>query len=140
MRDVAAFALHAATADLAGTFNLTASGDETMEDFLLACRQAVGSAAEFEWITDEDWLVEQGVAQWTELPLWRTYAGAWDVDSSRARAAGFTTRPIADTALDTWRWLESGNAGVAHERAGEQGIAPDKEQAILTAWDKRKHE
>lgn len=139
VRDVAAFALHSANASLAGSYNLTAPGNETMEDFLHACRRTVGSVAEFEWITDEKWLVEQGVAQWTELPLWRTYAGAWDVDSARARAAGFVARPIADTVLDTWRWLQSGDAGVAHERASEQGIAPDKEESILGAWDRQKH-
>jgi hypothetical protein len=35
--DVTAFAPHTATTDLAGSFNLTAPGNETMEDFLLAC-------------------------------------------------------------------------------------------------------
>jgi len=138
VRDVASFAMRAVAANLAGSFNLTASGEETMEDFLLACRRVVGSDAEFEWITDEDWLVAQQVSQWTELPLWRTYAGAWDVDSSRARAAGFTSRPIADTVGGTWQWLVSGQTSVAHERSGEQGIDPEKEQAILAAWRSQK--
>ncbi|WP_326950232.1 NAD-dependent epimerase/dehydratase family protein [Amycolatopsis sp. NBC_01307] len=138
VRDVASFALHAVSANLSGSFNLTGSGNETMEDFLRACRQAVGSDATFEWVTDENWLVAQGVAQWTELPLWRTYAGAWDVASSRAREAGFITRPLAETVVDTWRWLHSGDGAVNHERAGEQGIDPRKELEILSAWEKHK--
>ncbi|MEV6830718.1 NAD-dependent epimerase/dehydratase family protein [Amycolatopsis sp. NPDC051102] len=138
VRDVASFALHAVGANLSGSFNLTGSGNETMEDLLHACRQAVGSDAVFEWVTDEKWLVSQGVAQWTELPLWRTYSGAWDVASSRAREAGFTTRPLVETAVDTWRWLQSGDAAVSHERAGEQGIDPAKETKILSAWEKQK--
>lgn len=133
VRDVAGFALHTATGP-AGVFNVAASGAETMGDFLSACRDVTGSDAEFEWITDEDWLVAQGVAQWTELPLWRTYAGTWDVDSSRARRAGLTTRPVRSTVAATWAWLESGDAGVDHERAGEQGIDPTKEANILAAW------
>lgn len=137
VRDVAAFAMQAAITDLAGSFNLTAAGDETMEDFLHACRRTVGSSAEFEWITDEEWLVAQGVAQWTELPLWRIYSGAWDVTSARARAAGFAARPISETVQDTWQWLNSSEAAVAHERAGEQGIAPDKEDRVLAAWRNR---
>lgn len=141
VRDVSTFALHTATADgPVGTFNVTASGRETMNDFLTACQQATGSDATFTWITDEEWLVAQGVAQWTELPLWRTYRGAWAVDSAKARDAGLITRPLADTATDTWAWLHDGEGAVAHERANEQGIAPDKERAILDAWDARERD
>ncbi len=133
VRDVAGFALDSAIGS-AGVFNVTAPGTDTMADFLDACRAVTGSDARFTWVTDESWLVAQGVAQWTELPLWRTYAGAWAVDASRARAAGLTTRPLADTVADTWDWLGSGGTGVGHERAAEQGIDQDKEAAILAAW------
>ncbi|MGB3439673.1 MAG: NAD-dependent epimerase/dehydratase family protein [Actinophytocola sp.] len=121
VRDVADFALHTATGQ-AGVFNVTASGNESMVDLLTACREVTDSSAECEWITDESWLIAQEVAQWTELPLWRTYAGAWDVDSTNARAAGLVTRPIRETVSDTWEWLNSAGAGVVHERAAEQGI------------------
>jgi 2'-hydroxyisoflavone reductase len=139
VRDVAAFALHAAIGPV-GTYNVTAGGRETMSDFLSACRDTVGSDTQFEWITDEEWLVAQGVAQWTELPLWRTYAGAWSVDSSVARAAGLMPRPIRETVADTWEWLQSGGTGVVHERASEQGIAPEKERAILATWEARERD
>jgi nucleoside-diphosphate-sugar epimerase len=136
VRDVASFAVNSAVGT-AGVFNLTATGQDTMNDFLVACRETVGSDARFEWITDEEWLIGQGVQQWTELPLWRSYAGAWAVDSSRARAAGLVTRDIRETVGDTWSWLQSGGAAVGHERAAEQGISPDKERQILAAWDAR---
>jgi nucleoside-diphosphate-sugar epimerase len=134
VRDVASFALHAATGP-AGTFNLAAAGNETMGDFLEACRATVGSDAEFEWISDEKWLAAQGVVQWTELPLWRTYTGAWAVDAAGAREAGLKVRPLRETVADTWHWMHSGEAGVANERAAEQGIEPEKETAILAKWD-----
>lgn len=133
-RDVAAFALHCVTGPV-GTYNVTAPGDETMGDFLTACRSATGSDAELDWITDERWLIAQGVKQWTELPLWRTYAGSWAVDSSHARAAGLATRRIATTVRDTWEWMHSGEATVQHERSGEQGITPERETALLALWD-----
>jgi hypothetical protein len=98
---------------------------------------STGSDAEFEWITDEKWLVAQGVAQWTEIPLWRTYRGVWAVDSVRAHTAGFVTRPLRDTVAGTWEWLNSGDTEVAHERAVEQGISAEKEAAILGVWDAR---
>jgi 2'-hydroxyisoflavone reductase len=133
VRDVAGFALHTAIG-ATGVFNVTAPGTDTMADFLNACRAVTDSDAQFTWVPDESWLVAQGVAQWTELPLWRTYAGAWAVSAARSRAAGLTTRPLADTVADTWRWLSSGDAGVGHERSAEQGIDPEKEAAILAAW------
>ncbi|WP_406234880.1 NAD-dependent epimerase/dehydratase family protein [Nocardia sp. NBC_01009] len=132
VRDVAKFALEP---DLTGIMNVTAPGRETMGDLLKACRAATGSTAVLEWVTDEQWLAEQGIRQWTELPLWRTYKGAWAVDSHRARAAGFSSRPIRETVSDTWAWLNSGGAAIEHERATELGITPEHEHAILGLWD-----
>jgi 2'-hydroxyisoflavone reductase len=70
-----------------------------------------------------------------ELPLWRTYAGVWAVDSSRAQAAGLSARPLSDTVADTWAWLRAAGATVDHDPAN--GISPDKETAVLGAWDAR---
>lgn len=136
VRDVADFALRTALGPV-GTFNVTAPGYETMAGFLDACHEVTGSDARFEWITDEPWLIAQGLAQWTELPLWRTYAGAWAVDSAHARAAGLATRPLRDTAADTWEWMQTGAPSVTHERTSEQGLDPAKEKAILGIWEAR---
>ena len=133
VRDVARFAVTGP----AGVFNLTGP-DSTMEEFLGICRDVVGGGpVEFEWITDEPWLVAQGVAQWTELPLWRTYRGTWAVSSSAAIAAGFMQRGLRSTVADTWAWMNSGDATVGHERSAEQGISAEKEAAILEMWDAR---
>jgi 2'-hydroxyisoflavone reductase len=74
VRDVARFALSAP----AGVFNVTVPSS-TMQQFLDTCRDAVHvdgpEPAALTWVTDETWLVAQGVRQWTELPLWRTYRG-----------------------------------------------------------------
>ncbi|MFQ6229799.1 NAD-dependent epimerase/dehydratase family protein [Nocardia sp. NPDC002869] len=132
VRDVATFAL---TPNLAGIYNLTAARRERMGDMLGACLDVTGRSAVLEWVTDEYWLTRQGVRQWTELPLWRTYAGAWNVDASKARGAGFACRPIRETVADTWAWLNNGGAAVEHERAGELGISAEHEAAILGLWD-----
>jgi 2'-hydroxyisoflavone reductase len=136
VRDVADFALRTAIGPV-GTFNVAAPGHDTMADLLTICREVTDSGAQFEWITDEPWLVAQGVTQWTELPLWRTYAGAWAVDSSRARAAGLNTRSLRSTAADTWEWMHSDHIPIAHGRPSVQGIDPAKENAILRIWDAR---
>ena len=54
----------------------------------------------------EAFLLEQGVAPWSELPLWipssdAEHHGHSRVDVSRAAAAGLTTRPLADTIAAT---------------------------------------
>ncbi|MEQ4717934.1 NAD-dependent epimerase/dehydratase family protein [Nonomuraea sp. B19D2] len=134
VRDVAAFALHAAEQQLGGSFNLSAPiGSATFGELLEACRQVTGIPAVLEWVP-HDFLIAQGVREWTELPLWRPYPGTWRVNAARARAAGLTCRPLADTVADTWRWLNEAGPRLDHERASELGITPEREAAILAAW------
>lgn len=130
VRDVVEFALRT-TSGPVGTFNVVGNGRETMGGFLEACRAVMGSDVRFEWITDEQWLAAQGVAQWTELPLWRTYAGSWAVSAKRALSAGLTLRPLRSTVEDTWTWLHTDDGSVVDERAAKHGLAADKEAAIL---------
>jgi len=134
-RDVAAFALHAAQIP-AGMFNVAGPGTDTFGSLLAACADVTGADAEFTWV-DDDFLVAQGIRQWKELPLWRTYAGTWDVDASAARAAGLVTRPLAATVADTWRWMRAGEGAVDHERATELGITAAREADVLAAWHAR---
>lgn len=138
VRDVARFSLSAP----GGVFNLTGTAT-TMEEFLLACADAVAvgrAKIDLTWITDEEWLVAQGVAQWTELPLWRTYRGTWSVSAAAAVEAGFRQRNLQATVADTWTWMASDEAVIRHERAGEQGITAEKEAAVLGTWDARERD
>ncbi|MFJ6609099.1 NAD-dependent epimerase/dehydratase family protein [Streptomyces sp. NPDC091289] len=131
VRDVAAFALDQAASTGGGAFNVAASLDhETMGGFLRACLDVTGRAGQLVWAPD-DLLMENGVVQWTELPLWRTHAGAWSVDSSSAQAAGLRCRPLAETIGATWDWLQGGGMPVEHPRWAEHGISMEKEEKIL---------
>lgn len=131
VRDVAAFALDQAMAEGGGAYNVTAPiGRETMGGFLSSCLEATGGFGHLVWAPD-DLLVQQGVRQWTELPLWRTHAGVWRIDSTDAYAAGFRCRPLAETVADTWDWMRRGGLPVEHPRWAEHGIAPEKEAKIL---------
>lgn len=136
VRDVAAFALEAPV----GAFNVTGPRS-TFEGLLYACAAVVGvDRLVTTWITDEQWLAEQGVAQWTELPLWRTYGGTWQVSSTAAIRAGFTARLLSATVADTWAWMTNGDGAVSHDRAAKHGIDPNKETAILGTWDARERD
>ena len=140
VRDLARFTLDLIAAEVTGVYNVAAPiGRDTYGDLLESCRLATGSRAEIAWV-DKMWLAAQGVAEWTELPLWRTLPTAWSMDASRAFAAGLTCRPLRDTVYDTWRWLSSGGRPVEHERSVEHGIDPVREARLLAAWDSRLRE
>jgi len=134
-RDLAAFAVALLPVEAGGVFNIAApAGRETFGGMLAACRAATGSDAEPVWVA-ERWLVEHGVRQWTELPLWRALPTAWTMDVSRAHQAGLSCRPLAETVCDTWEWMLSGGRPVAHQRWPEHGIDPDRESALLQEWE-----
>jgi nucleoside-diphosphate-sugar epimerase len=133
VRDVAAFAV-TSVAGLTGVFNVTAPpGHTTYGDLLSSCQQVTGSNATFAWVSD-DFLLNQGVKQWTEIPLWRVYPGTWNVSSDPARAAGLTCRPIHDTVTDTWSWLTTDGTTISHHRQAAIGLEPAREQELLDAW------
>lgn len=139
VRDLAAFALTCARQRLAGDMNVTAPiGHASFGELVGACAEVTAAGAEPVWV-DPEWLRQQGVAEWTELPLWRTRAGVWEVDSSRAAAAGLTCRPLRATVADTWAWMTGGGEAVKEEqgeaaRAAEHGLSVDREADLLRTW------
>ncbi|MFD7712124.1 NAD-dependent epimerase/dehydratase family protein [Streptomyces sp. NPDC059786] len=132
VRDVARFALDQAAGTASGGFNVTHPDGITFRAFLEACLAETGGAGTPVWV-DPEVLIEQGVRQWTELPLWRTHAGVWAVDSRRAVEAGLRCRPVVDTVRDTWRWWAANGRPVDHPRWAEHGIAAEKEAKILAS-------
>ncbi|WP_328403947.1 NAD-dependent epimerase/dehydratase family protein [Streptomyces sp. NBC_00390] len=132
VRDVAQFALDQAAGEEGGSFNVAHPEGITFEDFVTGCLEVTGGAGRPVW-SEPGVLVEHGVKQWTELPLWRTHPGVWSVDATRAVAAGLRCRPLLETIRDTWAWLENDGRPVDHPRWAEHGIAPEKEAKILAS-------
>ncbi|WP_326687253.1 MULTISPECIES: NAD-dependent epimerase/dehydratase family protein [unclassified Streptomyces] len=131
VRDVAAFALDQSQVSDGGAYNVTAPiGHGTMGGLLNACLKVTGGSGHLVWARD-DLLVDHGIQQWTELPLWRTHAGVWRIDSTRAQRAGLRCRPLEETVADTWEWLRTGGTPVEHPRWAEHGISVAKETEIL---------
>jgi 2'-hydroxyisoflavone reductase len=103
-RDLAAFLVHLALEGPHGTFDATGA-QATLRSVLEETRDALGSDATLRW-TDEQPILDAGVAPWTELPLWLPRDG-WQLmerDIAPAVAAGLTFRPLAETARDTYEW------------------------------------
>lgn len=113
VRDLAEWILAAAERELSGTFNATSEGIPWHE--LLA-------GAEVTWVTDS-FLQERDVGEWMELPLWIA-GGGFEVDVSRALAAGHRFRPLAETLEGAAGAPAVDGVGLTHEREAE----------LLDAW------
>lgn len=133
VRDLAEFALHGAKDGLAGAYNVAGPiGRDTFAGFLASCVEVTGSDARLLWAPDAE-LQRAGVRQWSEMPLWRTFEGTWNVNASRAAGAGLRSRPLAATVRDTWEWMQAGGAADLDARAQEIGLRPEHEAALLAA-------
>lgn len=86
---------------------------------------APDDGTQLHWV-DGAWLREQGV-DGNDLPLWSEggHELVMALDPGRARATGLRMRPLAETVLDTWRWMRDGGAfrdrddGLTDERAAD---------------------
>ena len=131
VRDLAQWVVHAAETRLTGCFDGIGPSC-TGGQFLADCADAVGSSCTLTWV-DRAFLESQDVRRWSgprSLPLWLPlpdYAGVATRDTSPARAAGLTLRPLAATARDTLVWARAAGAAVT-------GLTADEERAALAAW------
>jgi 2'-hydroxyisoflavone reductase len=129
VRDLAEWTVSLCEKGVGGTFNATHPGI-AFGSLAETCRAVSSSDAWFTWVTDE-FLLEQGVGEWMELPLWiadPALAAADRVAVSRALAAGLGFRPLEDTVRAT---LELAETTVA------AGLAPERETELLAAWHHR---
>jgi 2'-hydroxyisoflavone reductase len=132
VRDLAEWIVDAAEDGTSGVFNATGETLSLAEHLAVARGVAghtgpiVGAGAE--------WLLDHDVQPWSgarSLPLWLPlpdYAGFNARDSSAARTAGLTTRPLAETLADTLRW-ERLRVWTGPRRAG----LTDADEAALLA-------
>jgi 2'-hydroxyisoflavone reductase len=127
VRDLGEWIVHISEQRTEGPFN-AANRDVTWKALLEACREVTGSDAEVVWV-DPDFLMEQEVGQWMELPMWlHEDAGLHATDVSRAVDAGLTFRPLEETVRGT---LDNA------ETTGEAGLDPEREAQLIAAWKAR---
>jgi 2'-hydroxyisoflavone reductase len=135
VRDVVKFTLDLAESNRAGVFNVAApKGHATFGSMLGHCAHTTGSDIKVVWV-DDGFLVEHGVRQWTEIPLWRVHEGTWNVDTTIARAAGLTCRPLAGTVRDTWTWMNEDGGPAPYGRQEHHGLSPERERQLLALWE-----
>lgn len=145
-RDLAAWTLLQAERGSTGVYNLNGPDAVlSMGEFLRTAQATLNPAASLTWL-DEAFVLAQGVAPWSDLPVWlpRESAAMHQVSLERARASGLVCRPLADTLRDTAQWTAAMAAQFAQAPATAEGparpsvgLAPARETALLQAWQQR---
>jgi 2'-hydroxyisoflavone reductase len=130
VRDLGGWIVRAAEQRLSGPFNAT-SEPYRLADVLDACIRASGRDATVTWV-DEAFLLERGVGQWMELPLWiAAEPGSerfHEADTTKAHTAGLRERPLDEIVV--------GALGHAATVDGV-GLAPEREAELLREWRDR---
>lgn len=148
VRDLAAWMVDACERRLPGAFTATGPVPPlTMGDLVETCRKVARGSARVTWV-GEDFLLDRGVGEWMELPLWlgqsSDFAGMLEGDVSKAVAAGLRFRPLAETVRDTLRWAAGrdgpGAGTVAMGGTEAVGLSPEREAALLAEWHERSRE
>ena len=143
VRDLAQWILHAASNQVTGAMNASASpGSMTMESVLNTINAQTGNQANLTWV-GEEFLVSQGVKPWSQLPLWLppasfpTHAGRASRNTSLAIKHGLVVRPLSDTVQavreDLENRLQNAQGGTA-DGSGGAGLTLLRESELLSLW------
>jgi 2'-hydroxyisoflavone reductase len=127
-RDLGAWMVTLLERGESGAFNASHPG-LTWSELVESGQRVSGSDARPVWI-EEDWLAEQGVGEWMELPMWLRdpeWVGMNRADVSRAVGAGLTFRPLDETVRGTLDHAET---------TEEAGLKPERERELLGAWSR----
>jgi 2'-hydroxyisoflavone reductase len=133
VRDLAAWLVDAGEHRLSGVFNVVGETIPLPAHLALA-REVAGHTGPVV-AAGQDWLIARDVQPWMgerSLPLWLPmpeYAGFSSRDGSAAKAAGLTTRPLAETLADTLAWELGRNL----QRPRRAGLSDHDERGLLHA-------
>ncbi len=135
-RDAAAWMLLQAETGGHGAFNLTGPAQPLSMGTLLhtACATLAAEAApSLTWVS-EAFVEAQGVAPWSDLPVWlpQPLAGLHRTDIGRALRSGLRCRPLAQTLADTAAWARLHAPGPGG--TPPPGLTAQREEALLAAW------
>lgn len=127
--DAADFALHCATNELGGIWNVTGK-PMPLAHLLNAVAKATGSRAELVWV-DESALAAAEITPWTDMPLMVPAAPSFrhflEIDATRARAAGLQARPLTETLGPLVAWDRG-----RRDQVLKGGLTESQEEALFS--------
>ncbi|MDT8341272.1 MAG: NAD-dependent epimerase/dehydratase family protein [Longimicrobiales bacterium] len=134
-RDLTEWTVRLVEDGITGDFNAVGPASRlAMAEMLYGIRAAFAEPVSFTWVP-EDFLAEQEVRPWQDLPAWIPGAALMFVDHAASLEAGLTYRPLAVTAADTQAW----NLTRTDEdrRPTGFGMSREREAEVLAAWRAR---
>jgi 2'-hydroxyisoflavone reductase len=145
-RDLAAFTLGLAEKNVTGIYNVVSDvndfkfGELTDACIAAARKRAKPAIAPHATFLPLQFLEEQKVEPWSEMPVWLPAKGEEaafaSTSNEAALARGLRITPLKKTVDDTlaWHLLRP----VEEREKLKSGIAPEKEAAVLAAWKAKK--
>ena len=143
-RDLAEWTIRMIEAKETGTYNATGPDKPlTIAEMLHGIKAVTTAGAQFTWVP-ADFLAQQNVRGWRDMPVWVPQtagnAGFSTRSVAKAVARGLTFRPLAVTAKDTLDWAQTRTAeqqkALAEGRVA--GLSAAREAEVLAAWRARK--
>jgi 2'-hydroxyisoflavone reductase len=136
-RDISEWMVRMAAAGTTGTFNACGPKEPwTFDEMIEACVRAAGDNAATPVRVDEEFLLENEVMGWGELPVWLPeawgMANMLDLDVSAAVNAGLTFRPLDTVVADTLAWDRT-----RREAPMPGALSAEKEADVLQKWKAR---
>ena len=143
-RDLAEWTIRMIEARETGTYNATGPDKPlTIAEMLYGIKAVTTAGAQFTWVPP-DFLAQQNVRGWRDMPVWVPptpgNAGFSTRSVAKAVAKGLTFRPLAVTAKDTLDWARTRTPeqqkALAEGRVA--GLSAAREAEVLAAWRARK--
>ena len=135
-RDLGEWAVRCCENDTYGVFNCTGPATKfTVRQMLEGIRTTINSTATITYVTS-DFIREQRVRGWSELPVWIApeggTAGFTQRSIAKALSRGLAFRPFAETVKETLAFYNQ----QTEERKAQlrAGIAEAREKEVLAAW------
>lgn len=133
-RDEAEWVIRSVEANLTGAFNVAGPISGTLGHALEVSQAVSDSGATITYVPYE-FLQEQGVQPWQDMPLWMPVegerAGFHYFSIEKALQNGLTIRPLYQSVKQILEWWPT------EERELRIGISAEKEKAVLAAWHAR---
>ena len=140
VRDLAAFNTTLIERKTYGAFNgIGPHLGRRFDDFIERMHRALRGTGRYTWV-DTDFLLENGVKPYTDLPAWQVTRGktvGWaQFDLRPEMKAGMKLRSIETTARDTLEWFRAQPAADASKL--KNGLKAEREAELLALWKAKK--
>ncbi len=133
-RDLAKWIATMIEGQVTGIYNATAPSYD-LGHILQECQNVIDRHDLIVWV-DEEFLIEQGIQDWVELPLWlskrRCMPGFSKISFQKALRSGLHIRPLRETIASILEW-DTLRGGLQLQA----GLDEQKEAKLLAQWQDR---